>query len=171
MGRQVKIEGVQKAWNKYKFVILVALIGAALLLWPSGEETADPGGTGMKGDGTAELQEELEEILSRIQGVGQVEVLLTAETDGTRQLAQNVEISYSGSSAAPEDYSRQSELVLADSGGGDETVVIQTCFPTYRGALVVCEGGDQAEVKLTVTEAVAALTGLTADRITVAKWQ
>jgi len=43
--------------------------------------------------------------------------------------------------------------------------------PTYRGALVVCQGGGQADVKLAVTEAVAVLTGLPADRITVAKWQ
>ena len=50
-------------------------------------------------------------------------------------------------------------------------MVTQTRRPTYRGALVVCQGGDRAEVKLAVTEAVTALTGLTADRVTVAKWQ
>jgi stage III sporulation protein AG len=50
-------------------------------------------------------------------------------------------------------------------------VVTQRRYPTYRGALVVCRGGDRPEVKLAVTEAVAALTGLSADRITVAKWQ
>ena len=47
----------------------------------------------------------------------------------------------------------------------------RTLYPTYRGALVVCQGGDRADVRLTVTEAVASLTGLSADRITVAKWQ
>ena len=97
--------------------------------------------------------------------------MLTVDTDGTRQLAQDTELSYSGSTAAPEDYSRRSEAVVVDNGDGDQTVVIQTQYPTYRGALVVCQGGDRAEVKLAVTEAVAALTGLSADRITVAKWQ
>ena len=55
--------------------------------------------------------------------------------------------------------------------GGDEAVIVRKQYPTYRGALVVCQGGDRAEVRLAVTEAVAALTGLPADRITVAKWQ
>ena len=41
----------------------------------------------------------------------------------------------------------------------------------YRGALVVCQGGDRADVKLAVTEAVSALTGLSSDRVTVAKCQ
>ena len=50
-------------------------------------------------------------------------------------------------------------------------VVTRQQYPTYRGALVVCQGGDQADVRLAVTEAVAALTGLSSDRVTVAKWQ
>ena len=58
-----------------------------------------------------------------------------------------------------------------DGGSGDQVVVTQRRYPTYRGALVVCQGGDRPEVKLAVTEAVAALTGLSADRVTVAKWQ
>ena len=56
-----------------------------------------------------------------------------------------------------------------DGGSGDAPVVTRTVYPTYRGALVVCQGGDRADVKLAVTEA--ALTGLSADRITVAKSQ
>ena len=98
-------------------------------------------------------------------------MLLTVDSDGERQLAQNTELAYSGSTAAPEDYSRRSETVLVDGTEGDGTVVVRTVYPTYRGALVVCQGGDRPEVKLAVTEAVAALTGLSADRVTVAKWQ
>ena len=74
-------------------------------------------------------------------------------------------------SAAPEDYSRRSETVLVDDGSGDAAVVVQSWHPTYRGALVVCQGGGAPDVKLAVTEAVAALTALPADRITVAEWQ
>ena len=91
--------------------------------------------------------------------------------DRERQLAQDSELSYSGSTAAPEDYSRSSQTVLVDDGSAEAPVVTRTVYPTYRGALVVCQGGDRADVKLAVTEAVAALTGLSADRITVAKSQ
>lgn len=41
-----------------------------------------------------------------------------------------------------EDYSRTSEPVLLDGGDREETVVTRTAYPTYRGALVVCQGGD-----------------------------
>lgn len=170
-----KAEGVRKLWDKYKFVGLTVLIGVGLLLWPSGKKTT---GTSSGSPAAAapaaveqDLQADMEEILGTISGVGQVKVLLTVDSDGERQLAQNTELAYSGSTAAPEDYSRRSETVLVDNAEGDGTVVVRTVYPTYRGALVVCQGGDRPEVKLAVTEAVAALTGLSADRVTVAKWQ
>ena len=170
----MKIKGVQKLWDRYKYAILILLVGAGLLLWPGGtEHTAQTGQTAQQMDmiSAQELQTELESILGQIQGVGTVRVLLTVDTDGERQLAQNTELRYSGSATAPEDYSRTSEPVLLDGGDREETVVTRTAYPTYRGALVVCQGGDRADVKLAVTEAVSALTGLSSDRVTVAKCQ
>lgn len=170
---KMKAEGVRKIWDRYKYAVLVVLIGAGLLLWPSGG--SGPGGKLLSsGEDRAEqpeLQTQLEDILSTISGVGQVRVMLTVDSDGERQLAQDTQLSYSGDTAAPEDYSRKSETVLLDGSGGDETVVVRRTWPTYRGALVVCQGGGSAEVRLAVTGAVAALTGLPTDRVTVAKWQ
>ena len=170
----MKIEGVRKRWEKYKYIAAVVLVGVALLLWPDGEKkeaAAEPAPRTEMTELERELESELEEILGAIEGVGQVRVLLTLETDGLRQLAQDTELRYSGETAAPDDYSRYSDVVVVDGGSGDEIVVTARTYPTYRGALVVCGGGDRAEVQLVVTKAVATLTGLAADRITVAKWQ
>ena len=170
----MKTEGVRKLWDRYKYAALILLIGAGLLLWPGGSgHTAQTGQSEAPPAYTAAetLRKDLEEILGQIQGVGTVRVLLTVDTDGERQLAQNTELRYSGSAAAPADYSRTSEPVLLDGGDREETVVTRTAYPTYRGALVVCQGGDRADVKLAVTEAVSALTGLSSDRVTVAKCQ
>lgn len=166
----MKTEGVRKLWNRYKFVALVALIGMGILLWPggSGAGTVLPERSALP---ERDLETEMAEILSAMSGVGQAKVLLTVDSDGENQLAQDTELAYRGDTAAPEDYSRRSETVLVEGAAGDEAVVIRRQYPTYRGALVVCQGGDRAEVQLAVTEAVAALTGLSADRITVAKWQ
>ena len=171
-----KTEGARKIWDRYKYAALVALIGAGLLLWPGlggpslrqeGQRTQET----QTGWDIREIQREMEEILGAMSGVGQVKVMLTVDSDGERQLAQDTQLSYSGATAAPEDYSRKSETVLVDGSEGDEAVVVRTMYPTYRGALVVCQGGGSAEVRLAVTEAVSALTGLPSDRVTVAKWQ
>ncbi|MDD3346331.1 stage III sporulation protein AG [Oscillibacter sp.] len=166
-----KAKGVQTLWDRYKYVALVVLIGAGLLLWPSGNGAEGKRDSGESLAVESDLQGEMEEILGTISGVGQVRVLLTVDTDGERQLARDTELTYSGATASPEDYSRKSETVLVDGGAGDEMVVTKTLYPTYRGALVVCQGGEAPAVRLAVTEAVAALTGLSSDHITVAKWQ
>lgn len=172
-----KTEGARKIWNKYKYAALVALIGAGLLLWPGLGSVEDRGEkpasspAAQSGWDLQTIQTEMEDILAAMDGVGQVKVMLTVDSDGERQLAQDTELKYSGPTASPEDYSRRSETVLVKGGTGAETVTVRRIYPTYRGALIVCQGGDRAEVRLAVTEAVAALTGLTTDRVTVAKWQ
>lgn len=174
-----KTKGARKIWDKYKYAALVALIGAGLLLWPAlgggegspSEQKKPSARTAQEGWNLQTVQREMEEILGAMDGVGQVKVMLTVESDGERQLAQDTQLSYSGNTAAPEDYTRKSETVRLDGSSGDEAVVVRTTYPTYRGALVVCQGGGSAEVRLAVTGAVAALTGLPTDRVTVAKWQ
>lgn len=167
------VEGVRKLWNRYRYVVLVTVVGIGLLIYPGGTahraEQTQPQAEAYTTE--RDLERNMEAILGVMSGVGQVKVLLTVETDGELQLAQDTELSYRGDTAAPEDYSRRSKTVLVDEGSGDAGIVTRTMKPTYRGALVVCQGGGQPEVKLAVTEAVAALTGLSADRITVAKWQ
>ena len=57
--------------SRFKYVLLVAAVGLALLLWPSGGSVSQPG--------SGELTEEarLEALLSKMEGVGQAKVLLS----------------------------------------------------------------------------------------------
>ncbi len=170
-----KAEGVRKLWERYKYAAVILLIGVALLLWPSGSEKRQSSGgeeaSSLLMPQTREMEEEIAQILSTINGVGQTRVMLTVETDGERQLAQNREVSYTGDVKNPDTYSSRLEPIVTDGDSGEEMVVTQNQFPVYRGALVVCQGADRADVRLTVTEAVATLTGLSSDRVVVAKWQ
>ena len=95
---------------------------------------------------------------------------LTVDRGTETVLASDTTLSYSGATAAPDDYTRSTEtVVLSGSDGG--VVVTQEVWPRYRGALVVCEGGGDPAVQLSVVQAVGALTGLGSDKISVVKWQ
>ena len=158
-------------WEKGKFALLVLGLGVLLLLCPSGEGKTEVSSSEPTAEETAAAQQkEMERILSRIEGTGELHLMLTLESDGQRTLAENAEESAGGSAEAPESQSRRETVILSVSGG-EEVVVTRRESPVYRGALVVCQGADRAEVKLAVTRAVAALTGLGADRITVVKCQ
>ena len=157
-------------FGKYKYVLLVALVGAVLLLWPSGEkrERSDPGAQTWESADifrVEELEEKLAKALSQVEGAGQVTVVLTL-AEGPRQvLAQNEE----GTWGSGETRRETSTVLLSRGTGLQEVVSLQEVGPNYRGALVVAEGGDIPQVRLALCEAVSALTGLGADKISICK--
>ena len=157
--------------GKYKYVLLVAALGALLLLWPmerkNGGAAAPEAAPSDAGADLERTEKDMAEILGKIDGVGRVEVMLTLHSGGERVLAQDSSLRYSGSAQAPTSYERSSQPVT-DAGG---VVVTQEKYPQYRGALVVCEGGGNDAVRFQVISAVSALTGLGSDRIAVVKWQ
>ena len=166
-----KLTAPLAALGKYKYALLTAALGAALLLWPAGRKAAAPdrpeAAPASGSLSTAETEKAMEEILGKIGGVGRVDVMLTLQDGGERVLAQDSSLRYSGNARDPDNYERSSQPVT--DGGG--VVVTQETFPQYRGALVVCEGGGNDAVRLQVVAAVSALTGLGSDRIAVVKWQ
>ena len=163
-----------KAWGhrfgKYKYVILMIGIGVLLLLIPtsSSKESDSMGRSNVEEDFSVEaLEEQLEHILSRIEGAGQVSVMLTVERGMKRIYAQDGQVEQKNESIR-----KESETVVISKGTGtQETVLVQQIYPQFQGALVVAEGGGDPSVRLNLTEAVAALTGLGADKISVCKGQ
>ena len=59
--------------------------------------------------------------------------------------------------------------MISGSDRGQEGLIKQVNAPTYRGAIVVCQGADDPVVKLSITEAVSRATGLGVDKISVIK--
>lgn len=157
------------AWRKrlgaYKYVLLVIAAGAALLLWPgaSKEAEAESAGTETEVDdfSVASLEEQLAGILGRIDGAGEVSVMLTVKSGMERVLAEDTEITQSESETKT--------VVISTGSGKQEVVLLSQRYPTFQGALVVCSGGEDARVKLLITQAVSALTGLGSGRISVCK--
>jgi len=161
-----------KAWgiqfSRYKYVFLLIGIGVLLLLIPtsSSKENDSSIAANTEEDFSVEaLEEKLEHILTQIEGAGRVDVMLTVESGMKRVFAQDGRLEQESGSLQ-----RESETVVISSGTGvQETVLVQQIYPQFQGALVVAEGGGDPSVRLNLTEAVAALTGLGADKISVCK--
>ena len=159
------------ALKRCKYVVLTAALGIVLLLLPGGNEKKQEGGAPDAAedfDRTA-LQEEMEEILSSLDGVGHLKLMLTVDGGSAYELARDEAQTQKRGGEDTGERTQKSETVVLGSGASAEVVVTRSRFPAFIGALVVCEGGDRAEVRLRVTQAVTALTGLASDRITVVK--
>lgn len=150
--------------KKNRYVLLVLLCGLVLLCWPQGKQQTQqdiPQQTGQ----TESLEQRLEKILSQVSGAGTVRVLLTqAESGETIYQTDDTESTQENGSSL-----RRETVLVSDGSRQQAGLVRQTQAPVYRGAVVVCQGGDTAPVRLAIVEAVAGVTGLPSNRITVLK--
>lgn len=157
--------------KKHRYVLCMAALGAFLLLLPTGgteRDTARASSDAQTFDRLA-IQQEMETILSRLDGVGKLSLMLTVDGSAALELAQDESASAKRSGETDGEQTKKRETVVLGSGSTAEVVVTRSAYPEFLGALVVCEGGDSAAVRLRVTQAVSALTGLSSERITVVK--
>ena len=154
-------------FKNYRYVLLILVIGLVLMLLPETKSKTES-----ETDNSSEQQETVETaeeklcaILRSIQGVGQTQVLLTVVNDGETLYQTDTDAS---SSDTAQD-SREQTVIITDADRNQSGLIKVHKAPVYRGAVVVCEGGDQPAVQLAVTEAVMRATGLRADQICVLK--
>ena len=152
----------KKGLERYGYVLLVVVVGIVLLLWPQGEETKQT----VTQESVQEefdleaFEEKLANTISQIQGAGEAQVVLSLQSGSRQVLAQDKEQGSQSSTTT---------VTVGRGSGSQEVVPIQTVAPQFRGALVVCPGGDDPQVRLAVMEAVAAVTGLGSNHISVCK--
>ncbi len=156
------------AFDKYKYILLVCLVGVVLLLWPGEKGAAEEPVKPADQRETVQLETRLQLLLEATEGVGKALVLLTEEIGPETSYAVDQTDSKNQSGTGFSTTSQQ-ELVTVSQNGGQSPVPLWVSASLYRGAAVICEGGDRADVRLTVTQIVQSLTGLSADRIIISK--
>lgn len=163
---QGKITGFIK---KYRYVIIVLVIGIVFMLLP--EIGTDPDKSAHEEIASDEplsepsINERLAEILSKISGAGDVQVLLTvsAGEETVYQTDDNISITEDTNTTQVD------TVVVTDADRNQTGLIRQVNPPAYLGAIVVCQGADSPAVRLAIVDAVSKVTGLGADRISVLK--
>lgn len=150
---------INALFGKYKYPILVVLVGLGLLLLPTGEAQEPP--VPVETVREASLEQRLEELLAQIEGAGAVRVLLTEDVG--RETVWQTDVQ------SDTDSVREDTVIVEDADRNETGLVRRTTEPSYRGAVILCQGADAPSVKLAIVEAVRCVTGLGADQISVQK--
>ena len=150
--------GILKKITKYKYLILVALVGIIMLLIPTGgagEATGNRVSPGIEAPEFSLPAEEgrLEKALESVEGAGDVRVVLSLRGGVEREVVPG----------------RDGALVVSAGSGAQAAVERRFIYPEYLGALIICDGADMPKVKLDIIHAVQSVTGLGSDKITVIK--
>lgn len=154
---------------KYKYAIVVLLIGLVLLLMPTkqSKQTETVKETPAVAEQKTFLEDSLAQILQSVEGAGKVKVLLSIGAGEETVYQTDMELS---SSDENNDETLKT-VIITDSQRSESGLIRQVNPAAYKGAIVVCQGADSPSVRLAVTQAVSKITGLGTDAICVLKMQ
>lgn len=165
MDRIKALQKIKELFDKYKYAAAVLLLGLFLMLLPKPSDNLKQPEIPEEPGATTNFADELEEILSKIEGVGKVDVLVT-ESSGAETIYQ---LNEDRDSTTDSESLRLETVIISGTDRGEYGLVRQENPPGYLGALIVCEGADRPSVRLAVVEAVSGITGIPSDRVTVLK--
>lgn len=125
-----------------------------------------------------EMENKLVHILEKVDGVGQVEVMITLKASRESVLnkddseeSQTEEENNDGTKKYSQTNKREEETVLADAQGESAPYVIKELEPEISGVIIACEGADNNTVVASVTQAAQVLFGISSNHIKVLKME
>lgn len=172
------VKTLGKKLGQYKYPLLILALGALLVLWPFGgskkqEITVQPQTVqlpSVEEESYVERTEQrLSKILSGISGAGKVEVMLTVRGSDITYFQTDNESASEQADGSSRTSAQYKTVILSGSGEYDKPAVIKTEYPAFQGALIVCQGAEDAAVRLALVNAVSSLLGLGTDKISVVK--
>lgn len=114
------------------------------------------------------LTNQLEKILSCVEGIGKVKVMLNFKNTGEKVLAKDVIKTEEVEGDSIKLSNSETHIFYEDSNQEMPYVIVENC-PEIEGVIVVCEGGDNSKLVNDITTAINSLLGVPVHRIKVMK--
>ena len=123
----------------------------------------------------ARYEAKMRDILEKIVGVGEVDILITIDSTEELVVEQNIqqhqqitdEKDQEGGTRHITDVTRSGEVVVMQVSGEQTPVVLKRIQPKIRGVLVVAKGAENLTVKKLIVQAVERGLGAPAQKISV----
>lgn len=139
---------------KHKEIILAILAVVIMLFIYFSTFTGKDEVESPKGDYCSNIKLEIEQAVSRMEGAGKADVVINWSSGVEIVTAQNTTVNGNSSS---------SQTVM----GSGSPIVIKEIYPKAVGVLIICEGGDNAKVKIDIIMAISTLLDIPADKVLV----
>lgn len=122
-----------------------------------------------------EQREQLNSILRKIEGVGEVDTMMTFESgevkvpayDNNTQTTTTEEEDSQGGKRVNEQKNDGSKVVMSTNGNGNEPFVTKVYKPKVVGVVVTAQGANNSKVKYNIEKAVSDLYNLSFDKVNV----
>ena len=168
--------------KKTKLITFLALLGIMLItlasFWPTNKNSKNKT---LKNNFVEtdinlyanQLENKINNIIKKIEGVGNCKVLITMENGieniyaNSEKKISNLNDNMSGMPTKQSDIQR--DVALVDGNEGKQALMITQKEPTVKGVVVVCQGAENGLVAKRVTDAVSKALHIKINRLSVVK--
>lgn len=151
--------------DKKGLIVISVLFIAGIMLVMGGSSGKGRSIASVESADSDSLNKELEDILSQVEGAGQVKVLINYKQSGEKILAYDMESNINENEGSKENNSK-SEVVY---DGNKMPVILKEYMPKVEGVIIVAQGGNIENVKKQLIAGTVALLGIDEHKIEVLK--
>ena len=142
-----------------RLICLILIIGVVLMAGARVDKKADVQPTAAV-TSVEDEEKRLANILSQIDGAGEVSVMITYYSSSEKNIAYETKVS-----SREKEESEDKKAVMTDG----EPMVVKEVYPKVRGVIVTADGGGNSAVRSAISEAVTASLDVPAHRICIFK--
>lgn len=178
-----KLLGLISAKNKSQIIVAIGLIGLILISASSffkkdSKKERIPAQNQTMETRRETLQQNLENIISSIDGAGKSKVLVTFENSAETVYATEEKKNKEASEDKTEgEVTRKKEtddcekkyITIKDGEGTEHALAVTEIEPKVKGVVAICQGGDNPVVRQRVTEAITTALNIVSKRVCVIK--
>ena len=118
---------------------------------------------------------ELTNILRKIDGVGEVDVMINFESgeekvaayDSTNQTTKTEETDTNGGKRVSDQQNDTTKVVMSSESGGNSPVILKTYKPKVIGVVIAAEGAESSKVRYDIEKPVSSLYGISVEKVNV----
>lgn len=192
-----KLKNLVKSKNNLIVIVLAGIL-LMIIAWPVKKETKNNNSSDLNmvtetehgtvntfhtstedEDYARQMEAKLEEILGKMEGAGQVRVIITIKSSTEKIVEKDLPVVRSntteedgeGGKRTVNNVDTQENTVYSQEGNNQEPYVVKTLSPQVEGVLVLAEGAGTGSVSKNISDAIQVLFGIEAHRIKVIKME
>ena len=161
------INKISEILKKYRYALIILFIGLVLMMLPGINTTSCTTDKAVETEISSVqlLEQKLSSLLTKVDGAGEVEVVLTISAGEEIIYQTNDDRSNSDTSTSL----NINTVTVTDASRNQTGLIKQVKTEIYQGAIVVCRGADNPSVRLAIVDAISRVTGLGANCISILK--
>lgn len=175
-----KLHGLN-AKKKTQYLAVLLVVAIILAIYFSSLDTGGAKKTDDKAEAGApaetissdtEMEDRLKRVLSKVDGVGDVDVIINYESTAERvpAFSEDRQVSKSDSQdTSSETTSEKSDIATIQGNGASEALIVKENQPEVRGVIVVAQGAEDISVRMNLLNAVTTLLNVSADKVEILK--